>query len=378
MIKREIQKYIEDKLFREKLIIITGARQVGKTTLIKMMGQIYSDKQLYLNCDEPDIRLMLHEATSTKLKDIVGNKKLVFIDEAQRVKNIGLTLKLFVDQLPQCQVVATGSSELELSNEISEPLTGRKYEFSLFPLSIGELSNEVGWIEESRLINERIIFGMYPEIALKPDERKLLLRSLSSSYLFKDVLSYQDIRKPEILEKLLIALASQIGNEVSFNELSNTLDIDKETVAKYISLLEKTFVIFKLPPFSRNLRSEISKKKKIYFYDTGIRNAIISNFNPLELRQDAGALWENFLISERLKLNSNRGRIVRSYFWRTQQQQEIDYIEEVDDRIIAFEFKLSKQKRVKIPKPFLTAYPESKADIIDKENYLNFLEVERS
>lgn len=374
MIKREIQKQIESTLFREKLIIITGARQVGKTTLIKMMGQKYSDEHLYLNCDEPDIRLILHDATSTKLKDIVGNKKLVFIDEAQRVKNIGLTLKLFVDQLPQCQVVATGSSALELSNEISEPLTGRKYDFNLFPLSIRELSNEFGWMKESRLIDERIIFGMYPEITLKPDERKILLQSLTSSYLFKDVLSYQDIRKPEVLEKLLIALASQIGNEVSYNELSNTLDIDKDTIAKYISLLEKAFVIFKLPPFSRNLRSEISKKKKIYFCDTGVRNALVANFNPLELRQDAGALWENFVISERLKLNSNKGSMVRSYFWRTQQQQEIDYLEDADNRIYAVEIKLARQK-IKIPKPFLSAYPGSKTEIINKENYLDFLEV---
>ena len=378
MIKREIQKYIEGKLFREKLIIITGARQVGKTTLIKMIAQKYPEEHLLLNCDEPDTRMMLHEATSTKLKDIVGENRLVLIDEAQRVKNIGLTLKLFVDQLPKHQIIATGSSALELSNEITEPLTGRKYEFNLFPISVGELSNEFGWIEQSRLINERIIFGMYPEITIKPDERKLLLQSLSSSYLFKDVLSYQDIRKPEVLEKLLIALASQIGNEVSYNELSNTLDIDKDTVGKYISLLEKTFVIFKLNPFSRNLRLEISKKKKIFFYDTGIRNALISNFNPMDLRQDAGALWENFLISERLKLNSNKGRVVRSYFWRTQQQQEVDYIEDIENRLYAFEFKWSKQKRAKIPKPFLTAYPETKTDIIDKENYLDFLEVERS
>lgn len=378
MIKREIQTTIQKKLFKGKLVIITGARQVGKTTLIKMISENYPEENLYLNCDEPDIRLMLTEPTSTKLKDIVGQKKLVLIDEAQRVKNIGITLKLFIDQLPQTQVIATGSSALELSNEINEPLTGRKYDFTLFPFSMKELSDEHGWIEENRLLNERIVFGMYPEITLKPAERKLLLQNLASSYLFKDVLSYQNIRRPEILEKLLIVIASQIGNEVSYNELSNTLDIDKETVAKYIDLLEKAFVIFRLPPYSRNIRSEISKKRKIYFCDTGIRNALISNFNQMEFRSDAGALWENFLISERFKLYANKGESVRSFFWRTLQQQEIDYVEEREGILYAFEFKWSKPKKVMFPKTFLSAYPGSKMEVINRENYFSFVGIKKS
>lgn len=378
MIKREIQKTIQKKLFKGKLVIITGARQVGKTTLIKMIADNYPDENLYLNCDEPDIRLVLTEPTSTKLKDLAGQKKLVLIDEAQRVKNIGLTLKLFVDELPEIQVIATGSSALELSNKINEPLTGRRYDFTLFPFSMKELSGEHGWIEENRLLNERIIFGMYPEITLKPSERKVLLQSLASSYLFKDVLSYQNIRRPEILEKLLIAIASQIGNEVSYNELSNTLDIDKETVAKYIDLLEKAIVIFRLPPYSKNIRTEISKKRKIYFYDTGIRNALISNFNQMELRSDAGALWENFLISERFKLYANKGKSVRSYFWRTLQQQEIDYVEEREGSLYAFEFKWSKPKKVIFPKTFLSAYPKSKTEVVNRENYFSFIGIMKS
>ncbi len=377
MIKRELQNIIESKLFKGKLIIVTGARQVGKTTLIKMIADNHTAKYLYLNCDEPDIRLMLTDSTSTKLKDIVGKNKLVLIDEAQRVKNIGLTLKLFVDQLPEVQVIATGSSALELSNEISEPLTGRKYDFVLLPFSVKELSDEFGWIEESRLLKDRMIFGLYPEITLKPDERKPLLESLATSYLFKDVLAYQDIRKPEVLEKLLVALAAQIGNEVSYNELSNTLDIDKETVAKYIDLLEKAFVIFRLPPFSRNVRTEISKKRKVYFYDNGIRNALISNFNQLEFRNDVGALWENFLISERIKLYANKGESVRSFFWRTLQQQEIDYIEEKDGILYAFEFKWGKPKSSVFPKTFISAYPGSKTEVITRENYFSFVGISK-
>lgn len=375
MIIRKIQKTIESKLFKGKIIIITGARQVGKTTLLKMIAENYNKDKIYLNCDEPDIRSILTEATSTKLKEVVGKNKLVLIDEAQRVRNIGITLKLFADQLSDYQVIATGSSALELSDEINEPLTGRKYEFNLYPFSLQELVQESNWMEVNRLLEERIIYGMYPEVVLNTEDKNSLLKNITSSYLFKDVLSYKDIRKPEILEKLLVALSAQIGNQVSYNELSNTLKIDKDTIAKYIDLLEKTFVIFKLPPFSRNVRSELSKMRKIYFYDTGIRNALLYNFNRLEFRTDVGPLWENFLITERLKINIGENKFSKSYFWRTRQHQEIDYIEVTENQLNAFEFKWNINKRIKFPKTFLTAYPGSKSQVIDRENYYSFLDI---
>ena len=376
MINREIQKSVESKLFKGKLIIIYGARQVGKTTLIKKIGEAFNDSTLYLNCDEPDIRATLTDATSTKLKNLAGQKKIVLIDEAQRVKNIGITLKLFVDQLKDIQVIATGSSAFELSNVINEPLTGRKYEFHLFPISMRELSKSFGWLETNRLLEERIIYGMYPEIILNPNEKKTLLKEITRSYLFKDILSYEGIRKPEILEKLLIALAAQIGSEVSYNELSNTIGIDKDTITKYIDILEKAFIVFRLSPFSKNIRTEITKMRKIYFYDTGIRNALISNYNNLETRNDKGALWENFLISEKLKMNIALNIDVKSYFWRTSQQQEIDYIEDVEGVLDAYEFTFNEKKKKQISKTFLNEYKTKSDSIINKENYNDFLGIE--
>ena len=373
MIKREIQDSIEERLFKGKLIIIYGARQVGKTTLIKEIGNKYPDDKLYLNCDEPDIRELLTDATSTKLKNLAGQKKLVLIDEAQRVKNIGITLKLFADELKNVQVIATGSSSFELSNVINEPLTGRKYEFNLYPFSMRELSKEFGWIEANRLLQERIIHGMYPEIVVNPAEKKNLLKEITRSYLFKDILSYEGIRKPEILEKLIMALAAQVGNEVSNNELATTIGLDKDTINKYMDILEKAFVIFRLSPFSRNVRTEITKMKKVYFYDTGIRNALISNFNNLELRNDKGALWENFMIVERLKMISALNKEVKNYFWRTAQQQEIDYVEEENNALSAYEFSWNINKKKKIPLTFRNAYEVKTFGVITIENYNDFL-----
>jgi len=371
MIRRSIQTRIESCLFKGKAVIIYGARQVGKTTLIKEIEKKFPDDSFYINCDEPDLRAALTNVTSTNLKNMIGKKRLILIDEAQRVKNIGLTLKLFTDQLPHVQVIATGSSSLDLSNEIVEPLTGRKYEFYLYPFSLSELKSVYSPVELKRIIETRMIMGMYPDIVLKPEESSRNLRSLSKSYLYKDVLQYQDIRRPELLEKLLRALALQTGQEVSYNELSNLLDISKITVRNYIQLLEKAFVIFRLPPFSRNLRTELRKLRKIYFYDTGIRNALINNMNPLDIRQDAGQLWENFMISERLKLNSNNGKYVNTYFWRTHRQAEIDYIEEAGGNLRAFEFKFRPGKN-RIPKAFYSAYPDCPVEFINRDNFHEF------
>uniref|UniRef100_A0A832G7Y3 ATP-binding protein n=1 Tax=Ignavibacterium album TaxID=591197 RepID=A0A832G7Y3_9BACT len=375
MIKRALQPIIESRLFKGKIIILYGARQVGKTTLIKNIQNKFPDISLYLNCDEPDIRALLTDTTSTKLKSIIGNKNLILIDEAQRVKNIGLTLKLFADEIKNVQVIATGSSSFELSNIINEPLTGRKYVFTLMPVSIKELVDTFGWIETNRLLEDRIIYGMYPEIISKPDEKKTLLKEITRSYLFKDILSFESIRKPEQIEKLLMLLAAQIGNEVSYNELANTLNMDKDTVSKYIDILEKAFIIFRLNPFSRNLRTEISKMRKIYFYDTGIRNALISNFNLLERRNDKGALWENFLISEKLKLNLIDDLDVKQYFWRTSQQQEVDYIEEIEGKLYAYEFTFSEKQKKQISKTFLKNYKPQSEMIVNRNNYSEFLRI---
>jgi len=372
MLKKILQNRIEDLFFKGKAIIIYGARQVGKTTLIREIQKKFKNESLFINCDEPDLRAGLTDVTSTELKNVIGNKKVVFIDEAQRVKNIGITLKLLVDNFPALQIVATGSSSLDLSDEVVEPLTGRKYEFHLFPFSFSELQQKYAAIEIKRILEKRIVFGMYPEIVEKPDEDQSLLRSLASSYLYKDVLQYQDIRRPEVLEKLLVALALQIGNEVSYNELSNLLGVTKQTVANYIQLLEKAFVIFRLTPYSRNLRNELTKLRKIYFLDTGIRNALINNFNALRLRQDVGQLWENFMISERLKWNANNMISVNTYFWRTHQQQEIDFIEEKDGRLAGFEFKWRGGK-ARVPKIFLETYSESTVNVVHTENFWEFV-----
>jgi len=372
MIKRQIQSNIEACFFKGKAVIIYGARQVGKTTLIKSIQKKDYQNSLFINCDEPDYRAILTDISSTELKEIIGSKNVVFIDEAQRVKNIGLTLKLFVDNFPEKQVIATGSSSLDLSDEIVEPLTGRKYEFQLFPFALSELEEKYSFLEIQRILENRIIMGMYPEIVKKSDEAEILLKSLASSYLYKDVLQYQDIRKPELLEKLLTALALQIGSEVSYNELANLLGVSKQTVANYIQLLEKSFVIFHLSPFSRNLRNELTKLRKIYFYDTGIRNAVINNFNPMEMRQDVGQLWENFMISERLKQNAITGRQVNTYFWRTHQQQEIDYLEDAKGKLKGFEFKW-KTGKYRIPKIFLKTYPGSEVQLISKNNFQDFI-----
>lgn len=373
MIPRIIESSIRERLFKGKAIIISGPRQVGKTTLLKQLNEVGPEPALWLNCDEPDIRLLLEDATSTALKSLIGVHKLVFIDEAQRVKNIGITLKLLVDQLPGVQVVATGSSALELANNLNEPLTGRKWEYQLYPFSTLELVQHQSLLEEKRLLEQRLIYGCYPEIINHPSTAAASLQELADNYLYKDLLSLGIVRKPALLEKIVVALALQIGNEVSFTELGQLTGVDPKTVEQYIQLLEKSYILFQLPAFSRNLRNEIKKGRKIYFYDNGIRNAIIKNFNPTELRQDIGALWENFLVSERRKYLSYKRKAVNPYFWRTHAQQEIDYIEEAGGLLQAIEFKWNENTKARLPESFANAYPGSKFSIINRENYMEFL-----
>ncbi len=373
IVDREIKNLIKKSLFKKKIIILYGARQVGKTTLVKSILKEYPQKQsVYFNCDEPDIRDAFTSKTSTELKELIGANKLVILDEAQRVKNIGLTLKLIIDNYPDIQIIATGSSSFELSNKIAEPLTGRKLEFLLFPISISELGQRDSGIEINRLLEQRLIFGMYPDVLFGESNKTITLKTLTASYLFKDIFQFQNIRNPEILEKLLQALALQLGNEVSYNELANIVDIDKNTVASYIQLLEKAFIVFRVRPYHRNKRKELTKLRKIYFYDNGVRNALINNLNSINLRQDVGALWENFIISERLKYNNNNNFYRNLYFWRTVQKEEVDLIEEEAGNISAYEIKFKKDK-VRIPKAFRDLYPETSVEVINSQNFKKYL-----
>lgn len=374
IIKRTIQEYVEKSLYKGKIVIIYGARQVGKTTLVRQIEERSNKKTLYLNCDEPDIRTKLSNASSTLLASLFDDHELIIIDEAQRVKNIGLTLKLTVDNLPHVQVIATGSSSFDLSNKVAEPLTGRKYEFTLYPFSIEELSQKYSLLELDRLIEPLMLYGAYPDIVMKQPEAKALLANLTESYLYKDILEFEEIRNPEVLYRLLQALALQVGDEVSYNELAQTVGVHHKTVARYIELLEKAFVIFRLRPYSRNARNALTKLRKVYFFDLGIRNALLNNFNALELRSDKEALWENFVINERLKSNRNHGKFPNMHFWRTYDQAEIDYIEEENGIIIGYECKWKKEK-MRVPKAFRDLYPESEVREINRENALEFLRI---
>jgi len=373
MIQRIIKDQIQDDLFKGKAIIVTGPRQVGKTTLLETLRGENNLKGLWLNCDEPDIRLLLENTTSTQLKSLIGDNRLVFIDEAQRVKNIGLTLKLLVDNLKNVQVIATGSSALELANEINEPLTGRKWEYNLFPLSTGEMVAHTSKTEETRLLEQRLIYGLYPDIVINSATSQTSLVALANDYLYKDILSLETIRKPALLEKILISLAFQTGSEVSFSELAQNVGADPKTVEHYVQLLEKCFIVFQVGALSRNLRNEIKKSRKVYFYDNGIRNAVIKNFSPVALRQDIGALWENFLMSERKKFNTYSRHFVNTYFWRTHSQQEIDLIEESSGILHAKEFKWNNKRKTKFPDAFSKAYPGSVFEVVTRANYMDFL-----
>ena len=316
MIERELLNNIRKNLFKGKAILLFGARQTGKTTLVNEIVREYGNSCLMLNADEPDIRLRLNNATSTELKNLIGNAKLLIIDEAQRIINSGLTLKLITDNLKDVQLIATGSSAFELADKIKESLTGRCWEYNLFPFSIVELTNHFGALEESRLLENRLIYGFYPEVINHPGNEKQILNSITDSILFKDLYALEKVKKPATLEKLLQALSLQAGNEVSYSELSQIIEADKETVERYIYLLEKSFIVFRLYALSRNVRNELKRSRKIYFYDNGIRNSIIANFSPLDIRSDKGALWENFLVAERMKLTHYNNYYCKKYFWR--------------------------------------------------------------
>jgi len=372
MIKREIQAVIEQTLFKGKAIIIYGARQVGKTTLIKAIQQNATVPSLYLNCDEPDIRRALSDKTSTELKMIIGNNKLVLIDEAQRVSTIGLAIKLLTDTAPDLQVIATGSSAFELSSRIEEPLTGRKREFRLYPFSLIELGQMYSPIEIRRIVERCMVYGLYPEIINAPEAAGTALREIAKSYLYKDILTFQQVRNAEALERLVQSVALQTGNEVSYNELAQQVGVDKKTIESYLRILEQSFIIFRLGSFSRNLRNELKKSRKIYFVDTGVRNAVINNLNPPDLRSDTGGLWENFVIAERMKRNHNQQLFPNTYFWRSHQRQEIDYLEEQNGELRGYKIKW-RETRLKIPAGFSAAYPDCPVSLVNRENVAEFV-----
>lgn len=367
MIHRLLQQTIKQRLFKGKALLVFGPRQCGKSTLVEavLKGHDY----LHLSGDDSAVREALANTSIATLKNIIGKYQIVFIDEAQRITGIGLTLKLITDQFKNVQVIATGSSAFELADRVNEPLTGRKYEFTLYPLSFGEMVGHHGFLTEKQLVDYRMVYGYYPEIVTKQTEAKELLKLLAGSYLYKDLLMLEQVKKPALLEKLLKALALQVGSEVSYNELAQTTGANKQTVEKYIDLLQKAYVIFVLPALSRNMRNEIKKGKKIYFYDCGIRNAIINNFNPMASRTDAGALWENYIIAERLKYLHYNNLAVTQYFWRTPQQQEVDLVEEHEGGLLkAFEFKWGSSSKARFPQTFTTNYPGTETLVVSPAN----------
>lgn len=375
MIRRELLDSMRNACFKGKVLLLMGGRQVGKTTLLHELTKELQVPFLWLNADEGDIRSAFNRAdTSTALLQLIGrNNKLVIIDEAQQIEDIGLKLKLLYDTHPETQIIATGSSAFELQNQTAEALTGRKRTFHLYPFSFREIVNHTSLIETKRLTNARLIYGSYPEVLNNPGEEKTALLEIAQSYLYKDLLQVESIRKPAHIVKLLTALALQVGSEVNYHELAQTVgNINTATVEKYLDLFEKAYIIFKLPAFSRNLRNEIKKGKKYYFYDNGIRNVLINDFKQPDLRLDKGALWENYLLSERIKLNSYSGNHVNMYFWRTHDQAEIDYIEEQEGILHAYEIKW-KNKKVNFPNSFLEAYPNHSTKVIHRENFDEFI-----
>ncbi|WP_299672452.1 ATP-binding protein [uncultured Polaribacter sp.] len=371
MINRNLTARILKNFNDHKVIVLVGSRQVGKTTLL--LKNFMNSETLLLNGDDYETRQLLENTSASFLKRLIGNYKRIIIDEAQRIENIGITLKILHDQFLEIKIIATGSSAFDLANKINEPLTGRKWEYKLWAISMNEMIQHHSLLEESRLLNHRIIYGWYPDVINNPGNEKEILNQLSDSYLYKDILTWEDIKKPQKLEALVQALAFQIGQQVSYHELGQIVGLNNETVARYILLLEKAFIVFRLPSLSRNLRNELKKSKKIYFYDVGIRNSVIKNWNPVGLRQDIGALWENFLIVERLKFKANNGMLSNDYFWRNQAQQEIDFVEDYKGTLCAYEFKWNVKRKAKFSKSFTNAYPNHQLMVVSKDNYLDFI-----
>ncbi|HLF65260.1 MAG TPA: ATP-binding protein [Saprospiraceae bacterium] len=372
MIPRILEASIKERLGSEKAILLFGARQLGKTTLLRTIFGTRADT-LWLNCDEPDVQVLFQNVTSSRLKTLFAGYRFVVFDEAQRIPDIGLKLKLITDHIPQVQVIATGSSAFELANKAHEPLTGRKWEYQMFPVSFEEMVTYHGLLEEQRQLHSRLLYGYYPEIINNPGEERERLKTLTDSFLYKDILHWENIQKPDKLIRLMQALSFQVGRQVSYSELGNLVGLDNKTVEKYLNLLEQVFVIFRLGSFSRNLRNELKASRKIYFFDNGIRNALIAAFQPIDLRQDIGALWENWILSERMKYLHYHNIWTNTFFWRTSQQQEIDLVEERDGTLSAYEFKWASTKKSTFPRTFTENYKPVTQETISPDNFEKFV-----
>ena len=368
-----LEEQIISLLGKGKAIVIMGARQVGKSTLLETIFR-HREGVLWMTGDDLDIQELFSQMTSTRLKALLGNTKTLIIDEAQRIPDIGLRLKLITDQIKDVQVVATGSSSFELASKVNESMAGRKREFRMFPISFSEMVSHTNLLEELRLIPHRLVFGYYPEVVSNPGHESVILKDLSDSFLYKDILSLENIKKPEKIVRLLKALAFQIGSQVSYNEIGQLVGLDTKTVERYIDILEKSYIIFRLGTFSRNLRNELKASRKIYFWDLGIRNYLIGNLSQVENRTDVGALWENYVITERLKRNYYLGSIAQYWFWRTIQQKEIDYLEEENGQLHAYEFKWNdKKSNVRVPESFAKTYPDASFQVITPKNVDEFI-----
>ncbi|MFA6514676.1 MAG: ATP-binding protein [Candidatus Paceibacterota bacterium] len=373
IIKRWLKSKIIESLKDNRITIIYGARQVGKTTLVKQITEEFNGK--YLLCEEPDVNEALTKKTSTEMKFFFGDHKLIILDEAQSIENIGLSLKIIHDTYPDIKIIATGSSSFDLMSKISEPLTGRNIPFMLYPISYQEYSESIGHIESKRLLKERILYGMYPHI-INSNDIKRDLKILSSDYLLRDVLRIDQVRKPIILEKLVKLLALQSGSEVSFQEIAQKLEVSRGLVMDYVRLLEQAFIIFRLPPLAKNPRDEITRFEKVFFYDTGIRNALIDTFTTLENRQDSGQLFENFFISERMKQYQRFENEPKPHFWRTKNQSEIDLVEEYHDKLDAFECKINSKKSIKT-RAWNNSYPNYKVKSVSLDTIFEIITTDK-
>ena len=374
MITRDIEERIRDCYFQGKVIIVYGARQTGKTTLIKEMLK-ERDDELILNCEMPLIADTLESNDLSQIIALFEGKKIIAFDEAQKIKNIGSVLKIIYDEFPQYKLFATGSSSFELAGKLSEPLTGRNVKFKLFPLSLNEIKKEKGWLWVRENLNQLIVYGSYPgliDLNIKEREKKLI--ELATDYLYKDVFMYENVRNPAVIRSLLKALALQVGSQVSSHELAGLLGVSRTTVERYLDLLEKSFVIYNLPSFNRNLRNEIKKSRKYLFFDTGIRNALLGDFRPMTDRVDNGALWENFCISQRIFMSEISQPNSHYYFWRTYDKAEIDLVEESNGELAAFEFKLKQKRSYRFPTSFVEKYNPLKTTIISQDNLHKLLD----
>lgn len=375
MIKRVIEERVNNALAKKKAVTIMGPRQVGKSTLATSV--IPQDaKILEINGDNTDVRTMFVNVDEAKMRILIGNRNFLFVDEAQKIENVGNMLKIVAEKFNDVRIVVTGSSAFKLAAAVNESLTGRKREFKLYPFSFKEMADHTSVIDEQRMLDHRLIYGYYPEVVTSPGEEKEVLKEIIDSYLYKDVMEENKIAKPDKLVKLVQALAFQIGSTISANELAGLVGVDAKTIERYLDILEKSYIIYTLPSYSKNQRNELKFSRKVYFWDMGIRNGVIGNMAPVTLRspEELGHMWENFIITERIKRNEYAGRtFVKHYFWRTQQKKEIDLIEIEDGVMIGFEIKKKEGKRVSAPSSFTEAYPDAKFECVTPAQLIEFL-----